>query len=257
MLNIKLIIAYDGKAYLGWQKTHMGPNIEATLQKVIEQILQHPAPLQAASRTDAGVHAEGQVVNFFTSKPHLDLNKFRTSLNSLLPKDIVVLQTEFAPISFHPTLDCISKEYRYFLCLGPTQLPHYRFYSWHVPCFLNLEAIQKSLPFLIGNLDFAAFCNTKKNAKYINYIRKIQEIGLIILENNRLCFRIKGNHFLYKMVRNIVGTLVDIGRGRLSLEILPAILRSRHRAKAGITAPAHGLFLHQVFYKNNAPFIVD
>jgi tRNA pseudouridine38-40 synthase len=250
MHNIKLIIAYDGRAYLGWQKTHMGPSIEATLQKVIEQIVQHPAPLQAASRTDAGVHAQGQVVNFLTSKIHLDLDKFRISLNSLLPKDMTILHAELMPFSFHPTLDCVGKEYRYFICFGPTQLPHHRFYSWHVSCFLNVELILQALPLLIGTHNFAAFCNVKKNAHYTDYVREVQLLDLFEIEKKRLCIRIRGNHFLYKMVRNLVGTLVDIGREKIILENLPAILRSEYRPQAGVTAPAHGLFLYQVFYKN-------
>jgi tRNA pseudouridine38-40 synthase len=249
MHNIKLVIAYDGTSYLGWQKTRMGPSIEATLQAAIEQIMQDPAPLQAASRTDAGVHAQGQVVNFHTSKSDLDLLKLRISLNSLLPKDIVVLQAELMPTTFHPTLDCIGKEYRYYLCYGPTQLPNLRFYSWHVPYLLNVDLMRQALPLLIGKHDFTTFCNVKKNAHYTNHVREVQLLEINELEDKRLCFRIKGNHFLYKMVRNIVGSLVYIGRGKISLEQLPAILQSHSRPKAGMTAPAHGLFLHQVFYQ--------
>lgn len=252
MHNIKLIIAYDGTVYLGWQKTSMGPSIEATLQNTIEQILQHPIILQAASRTDAGVHAEGQVVNFLTSKIHLDLNRFRTSLNKLLPKNIVVLNIEKMPFSFHPTLDVLGKEYHYFICFGSTQLPQHRFYSWHVPYSLKLDAIQKVIPFFIGSHDFAAFCNVKKNAHYSDYIREVQQLEFLELGNHRLCFRIRGNHFLYKMVRNIVGTLIYIGRGKLDIHAIPVIFQSGSRPEAGMTAPAHGLFLHQVFYKNSS-----
>lgn len=248
MQNLKLVIAYDGTAYLGWQKTCMGPSIEAVLQKTIEQIIQHPAPLQAASRTDAGVHACGQVVNFLTSKINLDLNKLRISLNSLLPKDIVVLQSEWMPASFHPTLDCNGKEYRYFICFGPIQLPQNRFTSWHVPSLLNLEAMQAALSLLIGTHDFSTFCNVKKNARYHDYIREIQSLKLEQFEEKRLLLKIRGNHFLYKMVRNLVGTLVDIGRGKISHEALPAILHSHSRPQAGVTAPPHGLFLYEVFY---------
>jgi tRNA pseudouridine38-40 synthase len=250
MHNIKLIVAYDGREYLGWQKTRMGPSIEAALQEVIEQIIQHPILLQAASRTDAGVHAQGQVVNFLSSKIYVDLDRFRISLNSLLPKDIAVLQVRLMPLSFHPTLDCIGKEYRYFICYGPTQLPHHRFYAWHVHYSLNLEKMRQAIPLLLGTHNFAAFCNVKKNAHYSNYTREVQLLELIELEEKRLCFRISGNHFLYKMVRNLVGTLVDIGRGKIALETLPNILQSEYRPQAGVTAPAHGLFLYQVFYRS-------
>lgn len=250
MHNIKLIIAYDGTGYLGWQKTKMGLSIEETLQNVIEQILQHPAPLQAASRTDAGVHALGQVVNFLTPKGDLNLQKFKLSLNSLLPKEIVVLETAWRPASFHPTLDSIGKEYHYFICYDPIQLPQHRFYSWHIPYFLDIENIQKAIPQLIGQHDFSSFCNLRKNVHYSDYVREIQSLELHRCDDSRLRFSIKGNHFLYKMVRNIVGSLVDIGRGRLDRAHLPAILNSKYRPEAGMTAPAHGLFLFKVFYSD-------
>lgn len=249
MHNIKLVLAYDGSRYLGWQKTRMGPSIEQTLQEIIEKILQHPAPLQAASRTDAGVHAEGQVVNFITSKIHLDSMKFRASLNSLLTKDIAVLSVDLMPLSFHPTLNSTGKEYRYYICMGPTQLPHHRFYSWHVSYPLDLNRMHQALDLLTGQHNFASFCNVKKNAHYSDYTREVKLLDIKELENNRLCFRIQGNHFLYKMARNIVGTLIDIGKGKIDLDCLSQILLSKSRPQAGVTAPAHGLFLHKVFYE--------
>lgn len=249
MHNIKLIIAYDGTAYFGWQKTRVGPSIEEALQAVIEQILQHPAPLQAASRTDAGVHARRQTVNFLTGRQGLDLSRLKSSLNGLLSKDIVILSVEEAPLNFHPTLDCTGKEYRYYLCYGHVQLPQHRFYSWHVSSVLDVEKIMLALPHLIGSHDFSAFCNVKKNEHYSDFIREVTTLELDLLEENRLCVRICGNHFLYKMVRNIVGTLADIGRGKIDLDQLPDILNSKYRPKAGVTAPAHGLFLHDVKYQ--------
>jgi tRNA pseudouridine38-40 synthase len=248
MRNIKLILSYDGRAYLGWQKTRTGQSIEQTLQNVIEKIVQHPVHLQAASRTDAGVHANGQVVNFTTSKTHLDLERFCVSLNSLLPKDIVALRADWMPASFHPTLDSICKEYRYFICFGSKQLPHHRFYSWHVSHLLDLVAIREAIPLLIGRHNFAVFCNVKKNEHYKDYIREVQLLELIEIEEMRVYFRIRGNHFLYKMVRNIIGTLIDIGRGKIALQTLSSILESQSRPQAGVTAPAHGLFLYEVCY---------
>ncbi len=247
MHNLKLIIAYDGTHYLGWQKTRMGQSIEAALQKTLEQILQHPIHLQAASRTDAGVHADGQVVNFLTTKTP-DLFQFQISLNSLLPKDIVVLNVEEMPPSFHPTLDCKGKEYHYYISHGPTQRPQHRFYAWHVPYALNLSLIQEAIPTLIGTHDFAAFCNFKNNAHYADTIRRIDNLNVEEFEDHRILFKIEGNHFLYKMVRNIVGTLISVGRGKIGGETIPQILQSKLRTQAGMTAPAHGLFLKQVFY---------
>lgn len=248
MHNIKLILAYDGTAYLGWQKTGTGRSLEEALQKVIEQVLQHPVVLQAASRTDAGVHAKGQVVNFLTSKHDLDLSKLKSSLNGLLHNDMIVLSAEEMPLNFHPTLNCIGKEYRYFICYGQRQIPYHRFYSWHVPYMLDLDRISQALLFFIGTHDFSSFCNVRKNAHYSDYIREVSELKIIQLEEKRLCLSISGNHFLYKMVRNIVGTLVDIGRGKIHLEQLPGIFEAKSRPQAGIAAPAHGLFLYEVKY---------
>lgn len=225
----------------------MGQSIEASLQAAIEQVLQHPISLQAASRTDAGVHAEGQVINFFTSKS-IDLDRLKISLNSLLAQDIVVLQANKMDAGFHPTLDCLSKEYRYYICYGPTQMPQHRFYSWHYHYELNLENMRKATEYFIGNHDFSAFCNVKKNHTYSHYQRAIEELEILEIDRNRLCIRIKGPNFLYKMVRNIVGTLVYVGHDKIQPDQIPEILDSQSRPLAGVTAPAHGLFLYHVAY---------
>ncbi|MBA3721003.1 MAG: tRNA pseudouridine(38-40) synthase TruA [Parachlamydiaceae bacterium] len=250
MHNIKLIIAYDGTSYLGWQRVINGPSIEETLQKVLEKILQQPILLQAASRTDAGVHASGQVVNFLANLPLLNLYRLKGSLNRLLPKDIIIIDVEEMHDSFHPTMDCIAKEYRYFICYGPTQLPQNRLYSWHCPKSLILDEIRESISALIGSYDFSAFCNQKKLTTHKNFVRNLHKIELFDLNEKRLCISIQGNNFLYKMVRNIVGTLIYIGKGKIDRNSLSDILKSQDRKTAGVTAPAHGLFLHQISYSN-------
>jgi tRNA pseudouridine38-40 synthase len=247
--NIKLTLAYDGSRYYGWQKTVDGPNIETTLQTALEKMLQHPIPLQAASRTDRGVHASGQVANFLTSKEIDNFDQFVIRLNSLLPKDIVALSAEKASPTFHPTLEATGKEYRYFVCLGPIQLPVYRNYSWHVYRSLNIDKIRDVLPLMLGTHNFASFCNAKTKSRYKNLTRNIQSLTLDEIEGCRLCFHISGNHFLYKMVRNMIGTLIDIGCGKLSPDAIADILVKEDRCLAGMTAPSHGLFLHQVFYE--------
>lgn len=247
MHNIKLTLSYDGGAYLGWQKTNAGPSIEETLQTQIEKILQHSVTLQAASRTDAGVHAKKQVINFFTERV-FDLEKFIFRLNQLLPKDIVALNCEYKPASFHPTVDCLSKEYHYFVCLGKIQYPHLRLHSWHVHYPITLELIIEAIPSLTGTHSFQAFCNQHPNLRYHDYVRTIERIECLEIEEGRLCFKIKGNHFLYKMVRNLVGTLIHVGRGKILPNEIAHILESRDRKRSGVTAPAHGLFLHEIFY---------
>lgn len=248
LINIKLVIAYDGTEYLGWQKTFSGPSIEASLRQIIEQILQEPIKLQAASRTDAGVHARGQTVNFFTKHINLDVHRFQFSLNSLLPKDIVVIKTEIAPQNFHPTINCSGKEYRYFICNSPIQYPEYRNFSWHVHQELHVSLMEQAAQILTGEHDFSAFCNAKKNEAYVHHIRSLEKIEIQLLEEKRFCIKMLGNHFLYKMARNIAGTLVDIGRGKILLDDLKDILEKQDRRKAGITAPAHGLTLFRILY---------
>jgi tRNA pseudouridine38-40 synthase len=240
--NIKLILAYEGTHYLGWQKTAMGPSIEEELEKALAQILRHPVNLQAASRTDAGVHAEGQVVNFFT-EVEVPLERLQKSLNGLLPKDISILKIEEASEGFHPTLQSRGKEYHYSVCLGPTQLPFYRNFSWHFSYPVDMEEMKKAALLLKGRHDFSAFTNERQE----NNVREIFDIVIEPLDS-RMKIRVSGNNFLYKMVRNIVGTLLYVGCGKLPSEEIPAILTSKDRTLAGVTAPAVGLVLKEVFY---------
>src|SRR5579872_2350578 len=241
--NIKLIVSYEGTAYLGWQKTAMGPSIEASLERVLEQVLQETIQLQAASRTDAGVHAASQVVNFKTNK-NIDLRRLQHSLNYLLPKDISITFIENTLTAFHPTLDACGKEYHYHLCNNAYQLPFHRHFSWHFPQCLSQEKMVKGAKMLIGEYDFSAFCNRlpahEASHAQENRVRRIDSIEILPLPHHRLRISVKGNHFLYKMVRNIVGTLVYVGCGKIPVEALFDILQSRDRTRAGVTAPAHG-----------------
>ncbi len=246
-MNIKLVISYDGTNYFGWQKTPFGKSIEETLEKAIGIVLQEKVSLEAASRTDRGVHAEGQVVRFSTSQTILDLRKLKKRINSLLPKDISILSIEEKSEEFHPTLSTTGKEYHYYICKGLFQLPHNRYFSWHFASDLCLEAMREEAKILIGTHDFSAFCNEQKQNPE-NKVRTLFSIEIIPLEENRIKISMKGNHFLYKMVRNIVGSLVYIGCGKLKPNSLLEILKSQDRKKAGLTAPAKGLRLHKVFY---------
>lgn len=248
MPNLKLTVAYDGRNYLGWQKTIEGPSIEESLQRVLEQILQQPLPLQAASRTDAGVHAVGQVVNCLPEVLRPTPERLCISLNMLLPDDIRILHVELAPEAFHPTLDCKEKEYHYWICNSPVQLPQNRFYSWHVHFPLDLAAMDQAAKLLIGTHDFAAFCNALQETAYETTIRTIHSLELIRHPGQRLQIVVRGSNFLYRMVRNLAGSLVDIGRRKLMLEQLEPLLAHGKRANAGITAPAHGLTLFRVYY---------
>jgi tRNA pseudouridine38-40 synthase len=247
MRNIKLKIAYDGSAYCGWQKTQIGPSIEGTIESVLSRILQHPIKLQAASRTDAGVHAFGQIINFFTDR-EITLDKLKYSLNCLLPRDIAVNGMEIAADDFHPTLDCKGKEYHYHVCYHKIQLPHERHYVWHYPYAVDLQKIRDTIPLLIGQKDFSSFCNARLIDPYPHYIRNLEAIELEEYSEGFMRFKIYGNNFLYKMVRNLVGTLVYVGVGKIKCEEISDILLAKDRTKAGLTAPAHGLCLFEVKY---------
>ncbi|MCP5470189.1 MAG: tRNA pseudouridine(38-40) synthase TruA [Chlamydiales bacterium] len=241
MRNILLTVSYDGTPFYGWQKTEVGPSVEEHLQRAVEKIVQHEVELQAASRTDRGVHACEQQVNFFTEKD-FDLNTFQLSLNSLLPKEIRILSVKKMKSAFHPTLDAIGKEYHYNICLGRVQLPHNRLFSWHVPQTLDLGKMRQAAKELEGTHDFSSFCT---KVSYADAIRTLEKVR-IFEEDGRLLVVLKGDNFLYKMARTVVGTLIYVGRGKL--ESVKEILKSGKRLEAGVTAPAHGLFLKKVYY---------
>lgn len=243
--NFALQIAYDGTDYFGWQKTSLGPSIEGTLQGTLELILQEPQLLQAASRTDRGVHAEDQWVNFFSEKKIPD--DLVKRLNRLLPASIRVLGLHLMPQEFHPTLHAQKKEYHYRVCVDQVQLPHERFFSWHLPYSLDLGLMQAACDHFVGEHDFSSFCNFRKNLNYPTKRRRIESLEIFPREKE-LFFVVTGTHFLYKMVRNLVGTLIDIGRGRIDPSAVPAILKSAKREAAGVTAPAHGLILKKIYY---------
>lgn len=247
-LNYRLLVAYDGTDFLGWQKTQEGPSIEGSLEEAIGIVHREKVMLQAASRTDRGVHAEGQVVNFRTEKPLTNLYKFMRGVNALLPDRIAVLDVVEAEASFHPTLDVISKVYHYDISLGPVQMPHERRFSWHVHVPLDLEAMQQAALLLTGTHDFSAFTNHKNNESYEDHVRTVESIQFIQHSENPLRIRVQGVHFLYKMVRNLVGTLVDVGSGKIKADDVSGILEKRDRTLAGVTAPALGLKLSEVIY---------
>lgn len=248
--NYKLTLAYEGTHYYGWQQTIDGPSIEETLKNALEQLLRHPITLQAASRTDRGVHAAGQVVNFRSSNTPFSPLSLLQSLNKILPKDISITGLEIAPFAFHPTLDSTGKEYHYTLRNHTTADPFTRHRAWHIPRPLNLSLMHQAATHLLGTHDFTAFTNTRF-PKHENTVCTLDEINIEALENHTLCIRIIGDHFLYKMVRNIVGTLAYTGLEKISPSSLPTILTQRERKSGGVTAPAHGLTLARVFYPSH------
>ncbi len=251
MRNIVIHLAYDGTRYLGWQKTNLDsvqPSIEYTLQTTLEKILQRPAPLQAASRTDRGVHAEGQIVNFFLENDLLGLKRLQRSLNGLLPDDIRVLSIREVPLHFHPTLDARKKQYLYRIYNGEVLPPLLRFTHWHVLLPIDFDKLELAAKAIIGKHDFTAFRNMRKGIDSDDTWRTVTDITIDKTDKDILEIKVSANNFLYKMCRNIIGTLIYVAAGKISLETLAQLVHGGARPGAGITAPAHGLTLYKVYY---------
>lgn len=247
-IHYKLVISYDGTSFFGWQKTTEGPSIEQSLETVLQTILQEPVALQAASRTDAGVHALEQVVTFKTSQPFLT-DKVIISLNQLLPQTIRCLHLEQVHQDFHPTLSSFAKSYLYYVTSSKILSPFKRFTSWHFPFACDIEKMLACSKYLLGTQDFKAFTNQKKGP-HKDTVRTLYSIDIEATQDG-FVIEITGDHFLYKMVRNIVGTLCYIGCGKIDEDSIKMILHSKKRALAGITAPAAGLFLKKINYDNS------
>lgn len=248
MQRYKLTIAYDGTPYCGWQvQPHQKKfSVQALLQKALETVLRHPIALAGSGRTDAGVHARGQTAHF-DSHAAFEIPRLRISLNALLPPDIRVLNIEAVPSHFHARYSALSKIYHYHLHLDPVIEPFVRHYRHHVQESFDLSRIQQALPHFLGTHDFTSFSNEASRGSASH--DPIRTLRLEIIEQKGgLCLEFEADGFLYKMVRNIVGTLLDIAASRIHPDKIPDILAAKDRRRAGMTAPPKGLCLMEVRY---------
>lgn len=244
-LNIfKLLIEYDGTNYHGWQIQPSDPSIQNEIQKILSLITQEDIFVSGSGRTDAGVHSIGQVAHFQSSTA-ITPEKIQNALNKMLPKDIVIRQCTYADNDFHARFSAKRKTYQYRILNSIVPVALYRQYSWHIHKELNIEAMQQAANFLIGEIDFKAFEGVGSPRK--STVRTIYE-ATVTKENEIVTFEVTGNGFLKFMVRNITGTLVDVGTGKLTPNDFNTILMSKDRKNAGATAPPHGLFLKHVEY---------
>lgn len=243
MRNIKLTIQYNGKNYCGWQKQNDSLGIQGTIEQAIKEITNEDVKITGSGRTDAGVHALGQVANFNT-ETNIPAEKIPNALNSKLPKDISIISAEEMPLDFHSRYCAKGKTYRYMIYNNPYRTPIYNDISYFVKYDLDLEKMQKEAKSLIGTYDFKGFMSSGSSVK--DTVRTIYDIQ-IIKQEDLIVIEVQGNGFLYNMVRIIVGTLVDIGRGRINLD-MSSIIESKSRSMAGHTAPEQGLFLKKVDY---------
>lgn len=250
--NIKLVLAYDGTRYNGWQRQLKQPSIQGALEDALTRMTSEKINVQGAGRTDSGVHALAMTANFFTRK-NIPCAGFLKGLNSILPTDIRVVEVMEAAADFHACHSATAKTYSYTVWCGPIQLPTERFYAVHIVRPLNIKAMESALKILEGCHDFSSFeaAGSRDPLRQTGRgaIRTIIEARLEVSSGlQRLCFLFKGDGFLRHMVRNIVGTLLEIGKGRLAAVDMAEILAAKNRAVAGPTAPAHGLFLIAVHY---------
>jgi tRNA pseudouridine38-40 synthase len=240
--NIRLLLEYDGTNYHGWQSQENAFTIQDTLELAMEKLFQQRIRVTGAGRTDAGVHAKGQVVNFHLQKD-LSLRKIILGLNAHLPNDIVVKKVEVTEPQFHARFDAKQRIYCYYVSLERTAI--YRKYCWQVFQNIDVSVLQHLASLLIGEHDFSAFARLEKSTG---------SKKCVVVEsnwknkNNFLIYRICANRFLHGMVRGIVGTMLDVARGRFTQADFEEIFRSYNRTMAGVSAPPQGLFLEEIIY---------
>lgn len=244
MRNIKLVVQYDGSAFQGWQRQRDPNTVQQVLEEAIASVTQEAVRVHGAGRTDAGVHALGQVAHFF-SKSRLAVNRLVEAINARLPPTVSVKRAREMPADFHARHSAKGKVYRYTILNGPTRSPLERHTAWWIRAPLNATSMQQAASILAGTHDFRAFC-TKASGRIFT-TRTLRRL-VVRRTGCHIYVTLEADGFLYNMARAIVGTLVQVGRGRIGPQDVSDILDSGLRPRAGPTAPAHGLCLMRVLY---------
>ncbi|HYR96581.1 MAG TPA: tRNA pseudouridine(38-40) synthase TruA [Candidatus Binatus sp.] len=245
-MQLRFTVEYDGTAYLGWQVQPSGATVQEVLERALTTALREPVRVRGAGRTDAGVHACGQVAAVRVTRVPDDLERLRRSLNALTPDDVAVRDVAVVDDAFDPRRDARSRIYEYRLLNAPAPSPFWRRHAWHIPARLDLQAIDEAAQALAGEHDFAAFRGADAEPVH-STTRRVLESRLDRTPP-LLVYRIEATAFLKHMVRNIVGTLVEVGRGERPASGMRDLLAGRDRTRAGATAPPHGLTLIAVRY---------
>lgn len=242
--NLKLTIAYQGTRYHGFQRQNNALAIQQVLEEQLALLFKHPLSISGSGRTDTGVHAYGQVINFLTTSS-IPVERIPQAARSVLPDDIVVQAAEEAPSDFHARRSAVSKKYIYKILRRPVADPFLRDFVWRIDRPLDVALMREAAQHVIGTHDFSAF--RASGGAPVDPVRTIYAVDIAEQGDLVECL-FWGNGFLYHMVRNLIGTLADVGLGRTSPAEFAAILASRDRRQAGLTAPPQGLYLKEVLY---------
>lgn len=249
-VKFKLVIAYDGTNYSGWQVQKTGVGVQQKVEEALAKIFPTSKRLHSSSRTDTGVHAIGMVAHVEIPKAELrtmDARKLLLALNANLPSDVKVMSAKKVPADFHARFNACGKQYRYFIWNHSASNPLLRTQAWHVPKDLDLAAMREAAKLFVGKHDFKSFA-ANRDYEMESTVRTMHRCE-IQKKGPLLTVIIEGDGFLYKMCRGIAGTLVQLGQGKIAVADIKHILAAKDRRVAGMTAPAHGLVLWKVFYK--------
>ena len=248
VFKFKLVIAYDGTAYQGWQVQKIGTGVQEKVEAALAKLFPSKPRLHGSSRTDTGVHALGMVTHFEVpaAECKMTARKLALALNAWLPPDVRVMSSTRAAGAFHARFDAKGKQYRYFVWNHAAMNPLIRGTAWHVPRPLDLRAMRAAAALFVGKLDFKSFA-ANRNYEMETTVRRVTRCDFR-KSGPLLTFVIEGDGFLYKMCRGIVGTIVQVGLGKFPATEIKTMLAQKDRRVAGMTAPAHGLVLWKVFY---------
>jgi tRNA pseudouridine38-40 synthase len=240
--NIRMLLEYDGTGFVGWQVQAQGRSVQGELEHTLKQLLQEDVNVIGSGRTDAGVHARGQVANFRTTRAW-PVRQIHRALSATVPEDIVVRAVEEVALDFHSRYSAIERRYQYFISMAKRAVE--RQYSWYVPYTLDFAAMNQASELAQGRHDFEAF--SKTDSETGSFVCTVNRAGWRS-ENSYLIFLIRADHYVRGMVRALVGTMVDVGRGYRTVDQFNTILLNKDRSKIGSVAPARGLFLEEVRY---------
>ena len=242
---IRMVVAYDGTDFCGWQRQPGARTAQEEIEKALARMHGHPVPIVGAGRTDSGVHAAGQVAHFVTDIARIPADRFEPALNRFMPADVRIVRAADAHPDFHARFDARLRRYKYYIRTGPTQLPHLDRYAWRIFRHPDLARLNRLASCLRGEIDCDAFAAAKDPSE--NRFRYLHHAAFYA-EGDAIVFDISANAFLWRMVRSLVGTLVELEASGAPDTAMRDILESRNRERAGTTAPARGLFLWNVEY---------